>query len=181
MSSIGTRQRTLLVLLLAFALPVIFAYTALKLGWYQGGATNRGELLSDLSYQQLALTNPEPRRWQMAMLLPAQCAADCEAQLTLLRQAHLALGREQERVQPILFVMPESDPGMLARLGEAPFLQAEINTQARQAMGAYALVVIDPLGQWVMGYRSGEVGPPLTLGQDLLADLRKLLKLSRIG
>ncbi len=181
MSSTGTHQRTLPVLLLAFALPVLFAYTTLQLGWYQGGATNRGELLNDLSYPDLDLTNPAPQRWQVAMLLPPRCESACQGQLTLLRQAHLALGREQDRVQPILFVTPSSDPEMRARLFAASFLQVEINPPARQALGEYALVVIDPLGQWVMGYASAHPEQPLALGQDLLADLRKLLKLSRIG
>ncbi|GAA4894773.1 hypothetical protein [Ferrimonas pelagia] len=182
MSSTGTSKRTLILLILAFALPVLAAYSALQWGWYQGGATNRGELLQQLSYDQLQLANPDSEHWQIVTQLPAECDQRCQATITVIQQAHIALGREKVRVQPVIFTTATSDPRAQENLRQLNFTLIPANSEAHQALAPYALVVVDPWGQWVMGYRADpQQAVPLSMGKDLLADLRKLLKLSRIG
>ncbi|SHI02902.1 hypothetical protein [Ferrimonas marina] len=180
MPSTGTHQRTLIVLLLAFVMPVLVAYAVLKLGLYQGGSTNKGQLLSALSYEQLAHENPEAQQWQIIAFLPEQCDESCQDNLVLMRQTHQALGREQQRVRPLVFTQSDSDLSAVKQLSELQVTQATANDQVVDALAPYALVVVDPWGQWVLGYPHGS----LTTAEhrrDLLADLRKLLKLSRIG
>ncbi|WP_298440659.1 hypothetical protein [uncultured Ferrimonas sp.] len=165
-SSSAASKRTLLLLLGLFSLPVIAAALVLKLGWYQGGSTNHGQLLSDLSYQQLRVANPAEQTWQIVTFVPNQCDHACQQHLQQLNQAHIALGREHTRVIPIAY----SSEAITA---PERFRQV-INPPLQQALAPYAMVVVDPWGQWVLGYQQGQ-------SRDMLLDLRKLLKLSRIG
>jgi len=55
-------KKTLLLLLLAFAIPVIAAKVILSFELYNGGATNKGELLNvGINYQSLYMVNPQPQ------------------------------------------------------------------------------------------------------------------------
>ncbi|MBY5994036.1 hypothetical protein [Ferrimonas balearica] len=178
----GTAKRTLIVLLAAFVLPVALAYLFLTQGWYQGGTTNRGQLLDGLSYQTLSVANPAERQWQIITLLPDQCRAACQDRLAAVRQAHIALGREQDRVVPLVYLTEHSDPTLQAQLTEHQLAAAPASPALQAALAGHALVVVDPLGQWVMAYPAVADQPAqIQQGRDLLADLRKLLKLSRIG
>ncbi|GLT13455.1 hypothetical protein GCM10007931_04290 [Vibrio algivorus] len=177
-------KKVLLLMLLIFALPVIAAKLILSMNWYQSGVTNHGVLIdSQLHYQDLGLTNPARHTWQMAYLLPQDCAEICQQQLHLLKQSHIALGKDQPRVMPVVIAANEKD---LTRLQDSGFvLLAAPELWGQLEMKSFAgqdFVLIDPLGQWVMRY-------PTAINQDelsdelkgLLADLRKLLKLSRVG
>lgn len=178
----GTAKRTLWLLLAAFTLPVVLAYLYLTQGWYQGGATNRGQLLSGLSYDSLSVANPAQRQWQVITLLPAQCDADCLDRLAMLHQAQIALGREQDRVVPLVYLTAESDPAIRGELASRSLHIANAEAAVEEALMQNGLVVVDPLGQWVMGYPAvAGTEAHIQQGRDLLSDLRKLLKLSRIG
>ncbi len=178
----GTARRTLWLLLAAFLLPVILAYLYLTQGWYQGGATNKGQLLSGLSYDSLAADNPGARQWQMITLLPPVCEATCLDRLAMMQQAHIALGREQDRVVPLVYLTGQSDPRILPQLAEHALSTAQADDAVVTALNEHALVVVDPLGQWVMAYPAvSDTEAQIQQGRDLLSDLRKLLKLSRIG
>ncbi|QIZ78392.1 hypothetical protein [Ferrimonas lipolytica] len=163
----GTSKRTLLLLLTLFSLPVLLAALVLNMGWYTGGSTNNGQLLTDISYQQLQQDNPQAQKWQMITFVPSQCDATCEAHLQELGRAHIALGRYQDRVIPIAYSLaPLSLP--------KPFTTVTTDDVIEQSLASYAVVVVDPMGQWVLGYQADQT-------REMLIDLRKLLKLSRIG
>ncbi|MBY6187881.1 hypothetical protein KUV89_14780 [Marinobacter hydrocarbonoclasticus] len=178
----GTAKRTLWLLLAAFILPVVLAYLYLTQGWYQGGATNKGQLLDNLSYQSLSAGNPAEQQWQVITLLPARCDQTCLDRLATLRQTHIALGREQERVVPMVFLTDQSDPQIRTQLSEHELISAPAEPAVAAALASASLIVVDPLGQWVMAYPLvADTDAQIQQGRDLLSDLRKLLKLSRIG
>lgn len=182
MNSHGTDRYTPWFLMLAFALPIALAYLFLTLDWYRGGATNRGQLLMDVSYQSLKQTNPAERQWQIITFLPERCDTHCQDRLTTLRQAHIALGREQDRVVPLVFTQGTSDPDWQNQLSDQSFQLADANQAVIEQFNGVALAIVDPLGQWVMTYPLVDSQEDqIQQGRDLLADLRKLLKLSRIG
>ncbi|MCE9686101.1 hypothetical protein LZP73_07710 [Shewanella sp. AS16] len=176
----GNRSKTMLVLLFsAFILPVAIAKLVLGMGLYQGGATNQGELLSPpLDYAKLAMTNPLPHSWQILYLLPAHCDQACSDRLYILHQSHIALGRDRDRVEPLIMTRADSD---LAALAGQDFITAEASDELA-AMLAQRLIIVDPLGSLVMGYPAvtGREAH-LAQGKALLKDLHKLLKLSRVG
>lgn len=177
-------KKVLLVMLLIFALPVIAAKLILSMNWYQSGVTNHGVLIdSQLHYQDLQLKNPAIHTWQMAYLLPQDCGEICQQQLHLLKQSHIALGKDQPRVMPVVIAANEEDLTALQDSGFVLLAAPDLWAQARmQNFATQDFVLIDPLGQWVMRYptvvNQGELSGEL---KGLLADLRKLLKLSRVG
>ena len=123
-------------------------------------------------------------KWNVAHVLPAQCGADCEKALYHTRQVRIALGRHAPRLRRI-FLCPNR--ALLERLAaEHPdalrLLQSESGLEKQlapvfksHARGADDALLIDPLGNVMMVVPAG-MDPRL-----LLKDLKKLLRVSRIG
>jgi hypothetical protein len=176
------RPKALFVLILVFVLPVALAKLVLSLNLYQGGATNQGELLAgDISYQSLTQTNPMPHSWQILYLLPSHCGSQCQDRLYILQQSHIALGQVKNRVAPIIIVQSNSDVSALDKL-ELNYSTMTANTQLASLLVDQQMIIVDPLGNLVMRY-DGISGRDANIsqGKAMLSDLRKMLKLSRVG
>lgn len=168
-------------LVLMFALPAIVAKTVLTQHWYQSGVTNKGELIAPVAtFESLGLTNPfQHSQWQLGYVIPAQCDEFCQQQVYLLGQSHIALGKYQQRVQPVLLMTAQSDA---IEVAEDTYAQMVVNQDFEQIVHPFEYVIVDPLGQLVMRYPRAETSSELiSQSKGLLADLRKLLKLSRVG
>ncbi|MEC4727956.1 hypothetical protein HWQ46_20685 [Shewanella sp. D64] len=174
----GTKP--LIILLLVFLLPVVAAKIVLSMNLYQGGATNKGELLSTgTSYASLAMDNPKPKEWQLLYLLPEHCDQLCLDRLYILQQSHVALGKEQDRVHTLILLDDNSDTSALSGVS---FETVKVNPPLSEMLNQQQMIIVDPLGSLVMRY------PPVS-GRDkqilqakaLISDLRKMLKLSRVG
>ncbi len=182
MSNPVLRGRIILIaLVLMFVLPVIVAKTVLVNHWYHSGVTNKGVLIEPrTSFESLGLDNPyQEKQWQLAYVLPKVCDDFCQQQLYLLGQSHIALGKYQSRVSPVLLVAKDSDVGAIKT---EPFNTITVRGEISQIVSDFEYVIVDPLGQLVMRYPKVE-SQELLVGQskNVLADLRKLLKLSRVG
>lgn len=174
------KSRLILILVLTtFLLPVILAKVFLSYDFYEGGKTNKGELFqTGISYQSLGQENPHPNQWQIIYTLPSSCDKSCQYQLYLLTQTHTALGREQERVIPMVALTSNAD---VQALQKTDLSQVNVNLDMGNNIRDF-LVIVDPMGQLVMRYKLfNEQEQQIIQGKDLLADLRKMLKLSRIG
>jgi hypothetical protein len=173
-------KKTLLLLLLAFAIPVIAAKVILSFGLYNGGATNKGELLNvGINYQSLDMLNPHPKEWQLLYQLPAICDTTCKDRLYILQQSHIALGRNQDRVHTIIMLNEHSD---IAALESFDFVTATPTLSLSQLLNNQEFVIVDPLGSMVMSYPiTTDHQAQIMQGKAIIADLRKMLKLSRIG
>ncbi|WP_076413345.1 hypothetical protein [Shewanella sp. UCD-KL12] len=173
-------KKTLLLLLLAFAVPVIAAKLILSFGLYNGGATNKGELLDvGISYPSLDMTNPQPKEWQLLYQLPAVCDNSCLDRLYILQQSHIALGRNQDRVHTIIMLDQNSD---ISALASFDFVTATPTAALSQLLKDQKFVIVDPLGSMVMSYPiTTSHQAQIMQGKSIVADLRKMLKLSRIG
>lgn len=123
-------------------------------------------------------------RWTMVQIGARDCDLHCQAALFKARQAWLSLGRERERVQRLL-VLPsqeavrrwapllEGDSQLTvatAGAGQLAVLQAQFGRS-----GPGTLLLVDPLGNFMMRYGADAA----TKG--ILKDLKRLLKVSRIG
>ncbi|WP_114765629.1 hypothetical protein [Vibrio rhodolitus] len=182
MSQSITRSRfKLLALITVFALPAILAKLVLTQQWYNSGVTNKGELIEPAqTFKSLGLDNPyQGEKWQLGYLVPAQCDAFCLKQIHYLQQSHIALGKYQQRVVPLVLVDKNSD---IQALADLELDMVAVNGSFSQIVSQFEYVIVDPLGQLVMRYpqvKSEDELIPQSKG--LLADLRKLLKLSRVG
>ncbi|WP_192021884.1 hypothetical protein [Shewanella sp. WPAGA9] len=175
-------NKTLYILLLVFILPVAMAKLVLSMDLYNGAATNKGQLISpSISYQSLSMDNPQPQSWQLLYLLPKQCLEQCQQRLYVLHQSHVALGKHQDRVSPIVLLQEGSDTQILASLN-VPFATAQASPQLTSMMEKQQLIIVDPLGSLVMQY-PGIAGEEenIAQGKSMISDLRKMLKLSRVG
>ncbi len=173
-------KRSLFILIALFALPVVAAKLILSFNWYQGGVTNQGDLVEPaVNYTTLAMDNPNPQEWQLIYLLPTECAVDCRSRLYVLNQSHIALGKDQYRVHPIIMLSDDSD---ISALDHYAFKTFPSSAGLNDFMRKQQIVVVDPLGNLVMSYQQvmGEKAQ-LKQGKALVVDVLKLLKLSRIG
>ncbi|BDM62870.1 hypothetical protein NFHSH190041_03220 [Shewanella sp. NFH-SH190041] len=180
MNSQTRSKMSLILVLFAFILPVALAKLVLDNQWYETGVTNKGQLFpTPLSYQGMLQDNPQPGRWQLLYLLPSQCHQQCLDRLYILQQSHTALGKHRDRVTPLIMLTPHSDAAIAAELS---LPQHQANQAMQIALAQGAIVIADPQGNLVMQYpQVTDHNAQLAQGKDLLADLRKMLKLSRIG
>lgn len=182
-------QRRMLILLFAlFVLPLamsFFLYYAT--GWRPQGNSNHGELVNPvIPLDDVAAAvdgvSPLEGKWSLMVVGGGACDEDCRRALVFARQTRLSLNKEMERVNRV-FLATDGDvdqtwldsehPGLKvidAEAGNAALL-ARIPTQDRE----HSVFVVDPLGNLMMRYDSRE--DP----KGLLADMKKLLRLSHIG
>ncbi len=169
-------------------------------GWRPAGGTNRGELIEPpRALPGVELPTPDGGtlasdiwrgKWTLVYVGDGGCDAGCRAALTSMRQTRLALNKEMSRVQRVFLVtgsccdrryLDAEHPGLtIARVDDAagaPLLAAF--TDAAGATLSESIFIVDPLGNLMMRH-----APPATSpagSQGLLADVKKLLKLSHIG
>ncbi|WP_299692171.1 hypothetical protein [uncultured Vibrio sp.] len=172
----------LIGLVFIFALPAIIAKTVLEQNWYTSGVTNSGELVEPrVTLKDFGVTLPMAEEsWLVGYIAPAECNSLCEQQLYYLKQSYLALGKSKERVTPVVFVSEGNSLAGAFNKPDMPLLAGA--DQLSPEFASASIVIIDPLGQLVMEYKS--VADPSQLvsqSKGMIHDLRKLLKLSRVG
>ena len=163
--------------------------------WTPTGTSNKGELISPprpLPEAALVLAaggstadNFPHGAWTLYLRNDDGCGEACRERLYLMRQSHIALGKEAERVRRVLLVegaapdaawLAAEHPELLVVLAEGAAADAMLG--AFPPVGpdtADVIYLSDPLGNLMMRY-------PVEGGdRRILDDLKKLLKLSRIG
>lgn len=179
-------RRMMFLLLAVFALPVILAKLALENEWFTTAATNKGELLNPI-LDFSPISDGEQHKWRIVYLLPEICEATCENALYSINQVWIALGKEMDRAEALVVKTEQSDGTQVEKLESHPVIglittnQQSVN-QVFNQVSTDGIFVVDTLGNVILRY-------PLQLEQqqavlhsrEILADLRKLLKLSRIG
>lgn len=184
-----TARLQLLLIALVFLGPLLLA------AWlYFGGSafqpegrTNHGELLQPLVNIRDALPESpiqEHNRghWLLVYRNDGVCDAACEFALYTVRQSRLMLGKEMDRLVRV-FLHGESAPDTvylaeehagLITLSDSGFSTLLKNKRPSElSAGGYYLV--DPLGNLVMYF------PPDIEPSDMVEDIKRLLKFSRIG
>jgi cytochrome oxidase Cu insertion factor (SCO1/SenC/PrrC family) len=188
----GASRAQIWLLIAVFFVPLAIAFALYYGAWAPGGRTNQGELIDPprpLTPPPLTALSGEPiaadllrGKWSLAYIGAGDCDARCREALTLMRQTRLALGDDLMRVQRVFFALApccdrsylESEhPGLVIVRAHTPDAAAMLDQfpYAEQKR----IYVVDPLGNLMMSYAAD--APP----KGLLEDLKKLLKLSRIG
>lgn len=180
MSNVKKSRATLIGVVLAFLIPVIGAKLVLDQNWYNGAVTNKGTMLvPPLELKELNTLLPEG--WRVALRDDGNCSNACVQALYAMNQLDIALGKETDRVAPLLISANSSQ----LDLTQVPLVTAIENTALAQALldvPAHHLMIIDPLGNVVLHYPTyADEEKMRAEAKNLLADLRTLLKLSKIG
>lgn len=180
MTSVKKSRATLIGVALAFLIPVIGAKLVLDQDWYKGAVTNKGTMLVP-PIELAELSRVLPEGWRVAFIDNGQCEVKCMQGAYAINQLDIALGRESERVTPIVL---SSVPSQLA-LENTPVVTAIVAPQVVEALGqlpSEQLFIIDPLGNVMLHYPLHAEEEKMRLeAKDMMSDLKTLLKLSKIG
>ncbi len=178
MTDVFQRNRRQLLGMFAVALITLGGAYGLFYAAKQGGVwstTNHGIFVEPpLTVADLGLSESagrpmtEGQTWWLWVVVTDGCHADCEAALFQLRQLHVLLNKDADRVQRALVTPAADQPAVMA---DYPRLQ-HLSGPVALDEGIY---VIDPIGNLVFFYPLREAGEPV------LDDLKRLLKLSQIG
>lgn len=182
----NNNKKTMLLLLAVFILPVILAKLALEMDFFNKGVTNKGQLLPVPIELADVLKKEEPV-WRLVYSIPNNCDAVCENSLYSVNQIWQALGRQQDRVESTILFTPVSDQKALSKVQEnqhfAVFpIEEERLTQAFNDYSLADVYIADTLGNVILSYQiPNDQEQAVMESRDILADIKKLLKLSRIG
>jgi hypothetical protein len=157
--------------------------------WRPAGSTENGELLKRSVVMTEAMLPPvagaEPtalrRKWSLIMRADEGCDDACQNTLYQTRQVRKALSKERDRTQRVLLISGTFDretlelqhPDLIIITDEVP-VAADIDNALGSDAAAY-IYLVDPLGNLMMRF------PRATEMRAIHTDLKKLLKLSRIG
>jgi cytochrome oxidase Cu insertion factor (SCO1/SenC/PrrC family) len=193
---------TLILILLVIIGPIILAWFMVKYAQhYEFKKNNNGVLISVPSpnVQTVSFYDFKRRdtlsgesligKWWIVYVSPEKCFQECQENLYNLRQIQVALGKNSTRVGRIFVApphcstafcegyLPEHYPEMQRITFESAdfnklFLKSSISVASETLGQTY---IIDPLGNVMMYY------DPDTEPKSILNDLKRLLKVSKVG
>lgn len=175
-----------ILMIIIFILPVVLAKLALDNDWFNKGATNRGVLLDPIIEAQSLLSQAE-QKWHFVYVLPSECLSACENAIYSIQQLHTAIGREKKRVNALFLATETSATDLVEQLDgkigiEVLRAQQDSVTTVFKDVGLDGIFIADTLHNVVLYYpNTSDREQAIMDSRDMLADLRKLLKLSRIG
>lgn len=176
-------RRLFIGIALCFAIPLLSAKIILDMGWYTPGVTNKGELIEPPIETSIEEKAQLPETWRIAVRVPADCDATCVNGLYVINQTDLALGRETGRVTPVA-ILASDEAANLPELSPDSTMQYLVLPQLHEQLEQYAdsMFIIDPLGFVIMRYDGSDSREEaIQRGGELMDDLKKLLKMSRVG
>lgn len=183
-----------------FLIPMAGSWLLLQKAEQKGpwGTSNKGELIIPVRPLQnfsLGLSNNPGRytlesmlgNWTLVYFVHNTCNELCKQNIYYLRQIRAALGKDMQRVEPLLVLQDnplvteldaflQSYPELAVAVGN----ESEVEDLLKQfgidnQHDNPHIFLVDPLGNLMMSYSYG-FDPA-----NILKDLRKLLKISRIG
>lgn len=191
-------QIAIIALVVVFVLPVILAKVALENDWFNKGATNQGELLTppiDFSANFAEL----PPLWRLVYVLPEQCDAKCANAIYALGQIHIALGKHMDRVEPLiittqnsqLMALQSSEDTNLSdgkssldtfkRMQTLNLTKENVNEMFK-SVSSDGIFIVDTLNNGMLKHALySDKEEAVQASRSILSDIKKLLKLSRIG
>ena len=168
------QKKPLFIILGLFIAPILVAKLVLVNDWYQGAKTNAGQLMS----QPLTLES-SPEAWLLLYHPNENCSAVCQQSLWQIQQVHTLLASEGNRVQRYLTAIPSSESGNIAT---QVLTKLHLSTLNQQQLVTDTLYLVDPLGNIFMHYQfPADKTAALKISAGLLKDLKRLLKISKIG
>ncbi|MBQ4839521.1 transmembrane cytochrome oxidase associated protein [Pseudoalteromonas luteoviolacea] len=154
-------NKTLWLFIGCFLLPVIMAFTVLKLDFRPSSTTNNGNFLEHeiwLPIQQ------DDKLWTIVLNLPSGCASACAVQKSNAQNLHVALGKNRSKVSIVMVGTDE--------LAIEQSVQEKLTPASFYLVNKQGLVVLEYL------YKPDPEANRLVL-KGLLKDMKKLLNYAR--
>ena len=177
-------RRSFLLIITAFALPIILAKFALDGQWLATGVTNKGTLLThELSLEQLGIDKTEfNQQWLILYSLPAQSNNDCEKTMEVVHNTYVALGKEMPRITPVAIYQSQFSAEQTQQLAKSQWQLIAMPISSKQLIEQSQVYIVDPLGNVFLRHQVPENNAQLPqFGKQILADMKKLLKYSKVG
>ena len=186
-------RRQMLIIAAVFILPVFVAFTLYygKL-WRPAGSSSKGELIDPARPLEIAgLRRPDGTpaneavfrdKWTLLYIGDGACDAGCRTALVFARQSRLALNNDMTRVQRVFLATANCCASEYFSREQAGLIALDASSPDAQKLlaqfpgdRAKSLYIVDPLGNLMMRHDASQTT------ENLLSDLKKLLKLSHIG
>lgn len=190
--------KTLWVMLILFGLPYLAAlYFYLYQDEINFSYSNNGELVSPVrpleNYLLKDINNKDiwfssfKGKWLFIMIGDSSCDHICQSNMYKMRQIRKAVGQDRQRVDRIFFLNDDNAMGEFnQKLKEYPGMHVIKNSGEEYFKFLSGLLIdnnkmmnriyiIDPLGNFMMAYQQDAAA------EHILEDLRRLLKVSKLG
>lgn len=180
-------RRSMILLVAIFVIPVVIAKLALTFHWFNYGVTNNGALVKgELTLNKLGVSEElSSPHWLIMYANFDTCNRNCEDILTNLTNTYVALGREMPRVKKVFLTnisLTSSQQSLLEKPNSADWSVINMPIEAQNNLNESQILIVDPLGNVVLSHSLPEKNEQLPFfGKEILVDLKKLLKYSRIG
>lgn len=183
-----------LLIVFIFTVPFVISYYLSK-DYHAGGelqTSNYGSFINpivelsqstfdDYSGENLNV-NQHLTKWSLIYRMPENCSQRCSDEIYLIRQVNIALGKDMNRLERVIVLnqtVPSSEvDDLVIKYPKAIVVKNNSSTfinEINKITDRYVLLLTDPLGNVILGYDEGFEG------KKLLKDIKKLLKLSKIG
>lgn len=174
------RQLMLIALIAAVSIGGSYALYFNTIDTGVWGTTNQGEFVNPArQVPQLGLTDAagvphvSEEVWWVWLVQDGSCAAPCNDILTKMRNMHVLLNKDADRLRRAWVRSTGTEDAAL--LAEFPKLHQLFQQPEDGLLLPTGIYIVDPLGNLVFRYPLQDMGKPV------LEDLKRLLKVSQIG
>jgi len=177
-------RRSFLLMIAVFALPIILAKFALDGDWLATGVTNKGTLLTnELTLEKLGIDKTKfNEQWLILYNLPKNCDFDCQKTLESVHNTYVALGKEMPRVTPVALYQKELSTEQLQQISKSQWQLIAMPLKAKEHLNKPQVLIVDPLGNVFLSHKIPDKVEQLPqFGKQILTDMKKLLKYSKVG
>ncbi len=197
----NSNRRKLVMVLVVFVLPVVAAVSMYLTGWKPSSTGNYGELVQPARFiddREMQTVDGKTvkfselhGKWTMVYFDSASCTEECVKQLYVMRQTHIAQGKDQDRVQRVFILTDDKSPEdkvidtLVAKLSDYAGMRVwkgdkivlakltqEFGMGSQEVTTSRAIYLLDPQGNLMMRYVAG-IDPA-----GMRKDLVRLLKYS---
>lgn len=177
-------RRSLLLLLAVFLLPVILAKLALDNQWLAQGVTNQGQLLAQpLTLKALGINEQYlSKQWLIIYRLPSKCSDLCLHNIETVHNSYVLLGKDMPRVTAVLLNENVFSAEQSKQLTKSQWRTLALTPQMNSLLQEPQVLIADPLGNIILNYQTPTQDQhQASFGKAIIADMKKLLKYSKVG
>ncbi|WP_246047096.1 hypothetical protein [Colwellia ponticola] len=175
---------SLLLLITVFVLPLLLAKLALDNQWLKLGVTNQGKLLSQkLTVEELGINQSAfTQQWLIIYKLPDVCPELCLHNIETVHNSYVALGKDMPRVSALLLNNNIFSTQQYKQLAKSQWQIVPVTPQMNKLLQAPQVLIADPLGNIILRYQlPEEIVQQVDFSKAIIADMKKLLKYSKVG
>lgn len=176
---VKANRKILLILLFLFVFPAIVSFVMYATGWRPSFTVNHGELISParpVADREMKLLDEKSfklsglrGKWAMIYFDSSSCPETCMSQLYFMRQTHLSVGKNYDRLQRVFILADtKSVDSLKPKLAEYEGMQVlsgnktvmtglyqDFGIDENAAEPEKSIFLLDPQGNVMMRYKPG--------------------------